>query len=134
MTLKHTISLRKLGNFDFQSCYRTVIVHPEWNLIFFVGVVVESTVITYNMDNRVVVRLAPHCKVLACSTKIDKDTKATKKQTETKRFELHHAQHSSIHLIQSTTPRPRSNETFAWSDGAAWPCHVNASIPTATGY
>jgi hypothetical protein len=48
----HTISLCKLGNFDFQLCYRTVIVHLEWNLIFFVGVVVESTVIAYNMDSR----------------------------------------------------------------------------------
>ena len=40
-TLKHTISLRKLfgktkkqmGYFDFESCYTTIIVHPEWNLV-----------------------------------------------------------------------------------------------------
>ena len=30
--------------------------------------------------------------LIQSSTKIDKDTKATKKQTETKRPELHHAQ------------------------------------------
>ena len=57
-----------------------------------------------------------------------------KKQTETKWPELHHTQHSSTHLIQSTTPRPRSNETFTWFGNAAWPRHVNASVPAATGY
>jgi hypothetical protein len=44
-TLKHTISLRKLfektkkqmGYFDFESCYIAVIVHPEWNLVFLLG-------------------------------------------------------------------------------------------------
>ena len=36
--LKHTRSLRKLGYFDFQLCYRAVMVHLEWNLIFFIGV------------------------------------------------------------------------------------------------
>jgi hypothetical protein len=59
-TLKHTISLRKLfgktkkqmGYFDFESCYTTIIVHPEWNLVFFVGVGVERVVIAYNMDSR----------------------------------------------------------------------------------
>ena len=59
-TLKHTISLCKLfgktkkqmGYFDFESCYTTVIVHLEWNLVFFVGVGVERAVIAYNMDNR----------------------------------------------------------------------------------
>jgi hypothetical protein len=47
--LKHTISMCKLfgktkeqmGYFDFESCYIAVIVHPEWNLVFFVGVRVE---------------------------------------------------------------------------------------------
>ena len=59
-TLKHTISLCKLfgktkkqmGYFDFESCYTAVIVHPEWNLVFFVGVGVERAVIAYNMDSR----------------------------------------------------------------------------------
>ena len=59
-TLKHTISLRKLfgktkkqmGYFDFESCYTAVIVQPEWNLVFFVGVGVERAVIAYNMDSR----------------------------------------------------------------------------------
>jgi len=58
-TLKHTISLRMLfgktkkqiGYFDFESCYTAVIVHLEWNLIFFVRVGVERVVIAYNMDN-----------------------------------------------------------------------------------
>ena len=67
-TLKHTISLRKLfgktkkqmGYFDFESCYTAVIVHPEWNLIFFVGVVVESAVIAYSMDNRKVHVIPTH--------------------------------------------------------------------------
>ena len=59
-TLKHTISLCKLfgktkkqmGYFDFESCFTTVIVHPEWNLVFFVGIGVESVIIAYNMDNK----------------------------------------------------------------------------------
>ena len=41
--------------------------------------------------------------------------------------ELHHAQKSSTHLIQSTTPRPTSNETFAWFGGAASLRHINAT-------
>ena len=36
-TLKHTMSLLKLGYFDFQSCYKAIIVHLEWNLVFIVG-------------------------------------------------------------------------------------------------
>jgi len=67
-TLKHTISLHKLfgktkkqmGYFDFESCYTTVIVHPEWNLVFFVGVGVERAVIAYNMDNRKVHVIPTH--------------------------------------------------------------------------
>ena len=59
-TLKHTINMCKLfgktkkqmGYFDFESCYTTFIVHPEWNLVFFVGVGVERAVIAYNMDNK----------------------------------------------------------------------------------
>jgi hypothetical protein len=41
-----------MGYFDFESCYATVIVHPEWNLDCFVGVGVERAVIAYNMDTR----------------------------------------------------------------------------------
>ena len=37
-----------------------VIGHPEWNLIFFVGVVVESAVIAYSMDNRKVHVIPTH--------------------------------------------------------------------------
>ena len=40
-----------MGYFDFESCYTAVIVHLEWNLIFFVRVGVERVVIAYNMDN-----------------------------------------------------------------------------------
>ena len=59
-TLKHTMSLHKFGYFDFQSSYRAVIVYPEWNLIFFVGVGLESAVIAYNMDNRKVHVIPSH--------------------------------------------------------------------------
>ena len=67
-TLKHTISLHKLfgktkkqmGYFDFESCFTTVIVHPEWNLVFFVGIGVESVIIAYNMDIRKV-HVIPTC-------------------------------------------------------------------------
>jgi hypothetical protein len=41
-----------MGYYDFESCYATVIVHPEWNLVCFVGVRVERAVIAYNMDTR----------------------------------------------------------------------------------
>ena len=69
-TLKHTICLCKLfgktkkqmGYFDFESCYTTVIVHPEWNLVFFVGVGfgVERAVIAYNKDSRKVHVIPTH--------------------------------------------------------------------------
>jgi hypothetical protein len=59
-------------------------------------------------------------------------TPRQQKKTKTKRLELHHAQQSSTHLIQSTTPRPTSNEKFAWFGGAAWPHHVNAMGHEAT--
>ena len=67
-TLKHTISLRKLfgmtkkqmSYFDFESCYIAVIVHPEWNLVFFVGVGKENDIVAYNMDNRKV-HVIPTC-------------------------------------------------------------------------
>ena len=67
-TLKHTISLHKLfgktkkqmGYFDFESYYTTVIVHPEWNLVFFVGVGVERAIIAYNLDSRKVHVIPTH--------------------------------------------------------------------------
>ena len=49
-----------MGYFDFESCYTAVIVHPEWNLVFFVGVGVESAVIAYNMGNRKVHVIPTH--------------------------------------------------------------------------
>ena len=49
-----------MGYFDFESCYTTVIVHLEWNLVFFVGVRVERAVITYNMGNRKVHVIPTH--------------------------------------------------------------------------
>jgi hypothetical protein len=49
-----------MGYFDFESCYTMVIVHPEWNLVFFVGVGVERAVIAYNMDNRKVHVIPTH--------------------------------------------------------------------------
>ena len=66
--LMYTISLRKLfgktkkqmGYFDFEFCYTAVIVHPEWNLIFFVGVGVERAIIAYNMDSRKVHVIPTH--------------------------------------------------------------------------
>ena len=42
------------------SCYTEVIVHPEWNLIFYVGLGVERAVIAYNMDNRKVHVIPTH--------------------------------------------------------------------------
>jgi hypothetical protein len=39
--------------FDFLDCdanYTVIAVHPEWNLVFFVGK--ERTIITYDMDYR----------------------------------------------------------------------------------
>ena len=67
-TLKQTISLCKLfgktkkqmGYFNFESCYTAVIVHPEWNLVFFVGVGVERAIIAYNMDSRKVHAIPTH--------------------------------------------------------------------------
>jgi hypothetical protein len=49
-----------MGYFDFESCYTVVIVHLEWNLVFFVGVGVERSVIAYNMDNRKVHVIPTH--------------------------------------------------------------------------
>ena len=58
MTLKHTISTLKVfgktnikfGYMDHDSTYTAITVHPEWNLIFFVGA--ERTIIAYDMDQR----------------------------------------------------------------------------------
>jgi len=66
--------------------------------------------------------------------RLTKTPRQQKKQTKTKWLELQHAQHSSTHVIQSTTPRPRSNETFAWFGNVAWWHHVNASVPATTCY
>ena len=57
-TLKHTVSTLKVfgkttikfGYVDFDSAYTAITVHPEWNLIFFVGA--ERTIIMYDMDQR----------------------------------------------------------------------------------
>jgi hypothetical protein len=51
---------KQMGYFNFESCYTTVIVHLEWNLVFFVGVGVERAVIAYNMDNRKVHVIPTH--------------------------------------------------------------------------
>ena len=65
-TLKHTISTLKVfgktniqfGYVDYESDYTAITVHPEWNLIFFVGE--ERTIITYNMDRRKVHAILAH--------------------------------------------------------------------------
>jgi hypothetical protein len=51
---------KQIDYFDFESCYTTVIVHLEWNLVFFVGVRVERTIIAYNMDNKKVHVIPTH--------------------------------------------------------------------------
>ena len=66
--MKHTISIRKVfaktkvqfGYLDLESSYSVVIVHPEWNLILFVGAGEESVVIAYNMDSRKVHVIPTH--------------------------------------------------------------------------
>ena len=76
------------------------------------------------------------CSLLQGSCMFNKDWQryqGNKKQIETKWPELHHAQHSSTHLIQSITQQPISNDTFAWFGGVVWPRHVNASVPATTG-
>ena len=40
----------QFGYVDYDSAYTTIIVHLEWNLVFFVGV--ERTIIAYDMDRR----------------------------------------------------------------------------------
>ena len=57
-TLKHTVStLNVFGwtdiQFGFLDCdadYTMIVVHPEWNMIFFVGE--QRTIITYDLDHR----------------------------------------------------------------------------------
>ena len=56
--MKHTVSTLmvfgktniQFGYVDYDSACTAIIVHPEWNLIFFVGA--ERTIIMYNMDRR----------------------------------------------------------------------------------
>ena len=56
--MKHTVSTLKVfrntniqfGYVDYDSAYTAITVHPEWNLIFFVGM--ERTIIAYDMDQR----------------------------------------------------------------------------------
>ena len=56
--MKHTVSTLKVfgktniqfGYMDYDSDYTTITVHPEWNLIFFVGA--KRTIIAYDMDQR----------------------------------------------------------------------------------
>ena len=40
----------QFGYVDYDSAYTTIIVHLEWNLIFFVGA--ERTIIAYDMDQK----------------------------------------------------------------------------------
>ena len=56
--MKHTVSTLNVfgktniqfGYMDYDSDYTAIIVHLEWNLIFFVGA--ERTIIVYDMDRR----------------------------------------------------------------------------------
>ena len=57
-TLKHTVSTIKVfgktniqfGYMDYDSDYTMIIVHLEWNMIFFVGA--KRRIIAYDMDRR----------------------------------------------------------------------------------
>ena len=61
-TLKHTINILKVfaqTNIEFSNYsyydvneYSYSTVHPEWNLLLFVGVGVENDIVAYNMDSR----------------------------------------------------------------------------------
>ena len=68
-TLKHTVTMWilfgriniRFGFLDFVDEDIVIIVHPEWNLIFFVGVIgLATAVIAYNMDNRKVHAIPIH--------------------------------------------------------------------------
>ena len=50
----------RFGFLDFVDEDIVIIVYPEWNLIFFVGVGVERAVVAYNMDNRKVHVIPTH--------------------------------------------------------------------------
>jgi hypothetical protein len=66
LTLKHIVSTLKVfgktniqfGYVDYESDYIAITVHPEWNLIFFVGE--ERTIIAYDMDRRKVHVISAH--------------------------------------------------------------------------
>ena len=57
-TLKHTVSTLKVfgksnikfGYVDYDSTYTAIIVHPEWNLIFFVGRIEQSLHMTWTAE------------------------------------------------------------------------------------
>ena len=58
-TLKHTVSFLKVfakTNIEFCWYYDVIeyysMVHPQWNLLLFVGVGKENDIVAYNMDNR----------------------------------------------------------------------------------
>ena len=65
-TLKQTVSTLQVfaktniefGYLDVVEYYSTV--HPEWNLLLFVGVGVENDIVAYNMDSRKV-HVIPTC-------------------------------------------------------------------------
>jgi hypothetical protein len=65
-TLKHTVSTLDVfvetnidfGYWDVDQYYSTV--HPEWNLLLFVGVGEENDIAAYNMDSRKV-HVIPTC-------------------------------------------------------------------------
>ena len=68
-TLKHTVSILKVFaqtniEFDYYSYYDVneyySMVHPQWNLLLFVGVRKENYISAYNMDNRKVHVIPTH--------------------------------------------------------------------------
>jgi hypothetical protein len=50
----------QFGYLDLEWSYWAVIVHPEWNLILFIGAGEESAIIAYNMDNKKVHVILTH--------------------------------------------------------------------------
>ena len=65
-TLKHTIStLQVFAKTNVEFGYLDVVeyysmVHPEWNLLLFVGVGEENDIVAYNIDNRKVHVIPTH--------------------------------------------------------------------------
>ena len=68
-TLKHTISILKVFaqtniEFSYYSYYDVneyySMVHPEWNLLLFIGGGVENDIVAYNMDSRKVHVIPTH--------------------------------------------------------------------------